>query len=268
MAISEWSPENVSLCAARQQRIIDQVGDLPKGGGYLIYATCTYNRKENEENIAFLTQEFAYEPVRVPLNEEWGIQESLITVAQDTYFGYRFFPHQVRGEGFFICVLRRSGNVAETVGLAKEFRHSHLKRIAAKAIPEELSSQLNMDRDFQFYQLGEGYFVMARAMQPIFEKLANALQIRYFGVELGQVIHGKWLPSHEWALSVLEKKNIPRLELSREESLRFLRKESISADNSPKGWLLVTYLALPLGWVKNLGNRVNNYYPKAWRIRS
>jgi len=267
-AISEWSPENVLLCAARQQRIIDHVGGLPKGGGYLIYATCTYNRTENEENIAFLSREFAYEPVRIPVQEEWGIQESAITVEEETYYGYRFFPHKVTGEGFFISVLRRSGSLDQTVGLAKEFRHSHLKRVSPKAIPDELSSQLDKEKTLRFYQLGESYFALPEGMQPVFEKLADALNIRYFGVELGKVVHGEWLPSHEWALSVLEKKNIPRLELSRDESLRYLRKETIMAGEAPKGWLLVTYLDLPLGWVKNLGNRVNNYYPKAWRIRS
>lgn len=267
-AISEWSPENVSHCAARQQRILDQVGALPKGGGYLIYATCTYNRRENEDNIAFLTREFSYEPVRIPINYEWGIQESEITVEEDTYYGYRFFPHQVTGEGFFISVLRRTGNSDQTVGLAKEFRHSHLRRVSPRDIPEELSAQLDNTKAMRLYQLGESYFAIPERLQPFFEKLADALNIRYFGVELGQVIRGEWLPSHEWALSVLEKKNIPRLELSRDEALQFLRKESISAENSPKGWLLVTFLGLPLGWVKNLGNRVNNYYPKAWRIRS
>ncbi|HSI78970.1 MAG TPA: hypothetical protein VK957_23955 [Lunatimonas sp.] len=267
-AISEWSPENVSLCAARQQRIIDQVGALPKGGGYLIYATCTYNRKENEENIAFLTREFAYEPVRIPVREEWGIRESEIAVEDDTFYGYRFFPHQVTGEGLFISVLRRSGNSDQSVGLAKEFRHSHLKRVSPRDIPNELSSQLDNTKALRLYQLGESYFAIPEKKQPIFEKLADCLNIRYFGVELGQVIRGEWLPSHEWALSVLEKKNIPRLALSRDEALKFLRKESISAENSQRGWLLVTYLGLPLGWVKNLGNRVNNYYPKAWRIRT
>lgn len=267
-AVSEWSPENVSLCVARQQRIIDQVGALPKGGGYLIYATCTYNRKENEENIAFLTQEFSYEPVRIPVSKEWGIRESEIIVEEDTYYGYRFFPHQVTGEGFFISVLRRTGNSDQSVRLAKEFRHSHLKRISPKIIPEELSSHLDSTKALRLYQLGESYFAIPERLQPTFEKLADSLNVRYFGVELGQVIRGEWLPSHEWALSVWEKKNIPRLELSRDEALQFLRKESISVDNSPKGWLLVTYLDLPLGWIKNLGNRVNNYYPKAWRIRS
>ena len=267
-AISEWSPENVSLCAARQQRIIDQVGALPKSGGYLIYATCTYNRSENEENIAFITQEFSYESVRIPIDKEWGIQESEINIEDDTYYGYRFFPHQVTGEGFFISVLRRTGQSDQSISLAKEFRHTHLKRVSPRDIPTELSSQLDHTKAIRLYQLGESYFAIPESLQPTFEKLADCLNIRYFGVELGQVIRGEWLPSHEWALSVLEKKNIPRLELPRDEALQFLRKDSVSADDSPKGWLLVTYLDLPLGWVKNLGNRVNNYYPKAWRIRA
>jgi NOL1/NOP2/fmu family ribosome biogenesis protein len=185
-----------------------------------------------------------------------------------TYYGYRFFPHQVTGEGFFISVLRRSGNSDQSVRLAKEFRHSHLKRVSPKAIPEEINSQLDSTKGLQFYQLGESYFVLPDEMQPLFEKLADRLNIRYFGVELGKVVHGEWLRSHEWAMSILEKKNIPRLELSRDEALRFLRKENISVHDAPKGWLLITYLELPLGWVKNLGNRVNNYYPKAWRIRN
>lgn len=267
-AIAEWSPDNVALCAARQQRILDQAGGLPKRGAYLIYATCTYNRKENEDNIAFLASEFAYEPVQVPLEASWGIVESEIPVDGQTFFGYRFFPHRVRGEGFFISVLRRAGGEERELNLTKEFRNDHLKRVPSKAVPKEIESQLIGTEALQLYQLGEGYFALDKERQAIFEKLSQALQIRYFGVELGQAIRGEWIPSHEWALSVLEKGSIPRLNLSLEEALSYLRKEAISANQSPKGWLLATYRDLPIGWVKNLGNRVNNYYPKAWRVRS
>lgn len=75
-AREEWSPENVKLCAARQQRILDQTGALPGPEGYLIYSTCTFNQQENEDMIRFLTEEFAYEPVRIPLNPDWGIVET------------------------------------------------------------------------------------------------------------------------------------------------------------------------------------------------
>ena len=43
LARAEWSPENVLLCSARQKRIVDKAGELVKGGGYLLYATCTFN---------------------------------------------------------------------------------------------------------------------------------------------------------------------------------------------------------------------------------
>jgi NOL1/NOP2/fmu family ribosome biogenesis protein len=54
--------------------------------------------------------------------------------------------------------------------------------------------------------------------------------------------------------------------LSTSEALQFLKKENLEI-NAPKGWLLATYQGLGLGWMKGLGNRINNYLPKDWRIR-
>jgi NOL1/NOP2/fmu family ribosome biogenesis protein len=53
-----------------------------------------------------------------------------------------------------------------------------------------------------------------------------------------------------------------------EEALDFLRKKEQSFSEFPLGWVLLTYQNLPLGWIKNLGKRANNYYPKEWRIRN
>jgi NOL1/NOP2/fmu family ribosome biogenesis protein len=44
-----------------------------------------------------------------------------------------------------------------------------------------------------------------------------------------------------------------------------LRRKEITLD-AATGWCLVKYAGLPLGWVKVLPNRVNNYYPSEWRI--
>ena len=91
--------------------------------------------------------------------------------------------------------------------------------------------------------------------------------MRYFGVELGKKQGKEWIPSHEWAISTLPKFHFPSLELSKEESLDFLRKKDFPLEQAPSGWVLLTYRNLPLGWVKKLDKRVNNYYPKEWRIR-
>ena len=267
-ARAEWSPENVLLCSARQKRIVDTAGELVKGGGYFLYATCTFNEKENEEILRFLTEEFAFEPVRIPLDPSWGIVETEVNTEDGTFYGYRFFPHKVAGEGFFITALRRpEGAYTQLAPSNKEFKHHSLKRVGEKE-SVELDKEVGGDGTGKFYLLQETYFRMQGDFNRELEKLAQVLSVRYFGVELGKKHKKEWIPSHEWALSILPKNGFPHQELTQEEALAFLRKKDQSYTNLPLGWVLLTYKKLSLGWVKNLGNRVNNYYPKEWRIRN
>jgi NOL1/NOP2/fmu family ribosome biogenesis protein len=267
-ARAEWSPEHVNLCASRQRRIVDKAGELVKGGGYLLYSTCTFNEKENEEILRFLTEEFAFEPVRIPLDPSWGIVETEVRTEEVPFFGYRFFPHKVAGEGFFITVLRRpEGAYAQEAPATKEFKHHSLKRLGEKE-SVLLEQEVGGDGSGKFYLLQEVYFRINGSNARAVEKLAQVLSVRYFGVELGKKQGKEWIPSHEWALSTLPKNGFPQQELSSEEALDFLRKKEQSFSNLPLGWVLLTYQKLSLGWIKNLGNRVNNYYPKEWRIRN
>ena len=267
-ARAEWSPENVLLCSARQKRIVDTAGELVKGGGYFLYATCTFNEKENEEILRFLTEEFAFEPVRIPLDSSWGIVETEVNTEDGTFYGYRFFPHKVAGEGFFITALRRpEGAYTQLAPSNKEFKHHSLKRVGEKE-SVELDKEVGGNGTGKFYLLQETFFRMQGDYNRELEKLAQVLSVRYFGVELGKKHKKEWIPSHEWALSILPKNGFPQQELTQEEALAFLRKKDQSYTNLPLGWVLLTYKKLSLGWVKNLGNRVNNYYPKEWRIRN
>ncbi len=267
-AREEWSADHVNLCSARQKRIVDKAGELVKGGGYLLYSTCTFNEKENEEILRFLTEEFAFEPVRIPLDPSWGIVETEVSTEEGTFFGYRFFPHKVAGEGFFITVLRRpEGAYAQEAPTTKEFKHHSLKRVGEKEAAG-LEIEVGGDGTGKFYLLQDAYFRMNGGYFQELEKLAQVLSLRYFGVELGKKQGEEWIPSHEWALSTLPKDGFPQQELSLEEALDFLRKKEQSFSELPLGWVLLTYQNLPLGWIKNLGKRANNYYPKEWRIRN
>ena len=267
-ARAEWSPDHVNLCSARQKRIVDKAGELVKGGGYLLYSTCTFNEKENEEILLFLTEEFAFEPVRIPLDPSWGIVETELSTEEGPFFGYRFFPHKVAGEGFFITVLRRpEGAYAQEAPATKEFKHHSLKRLGEKE-SAVLEQEVGGDGSGKFYLLQEAYFRINGSYARAVEKLAQVLSVRYFGVELGKKQGKEWIPSHEWALSTLPKNGFPQQELTMEEALDFLRKKEQSFAELPLGWVLLTYQKLPLGWIKNLGKRVNNYYPKEWRIRN
>jgi NOL1/NOP2/fmu family ribosome biogenesis protein len=86
-------------------------------------------------------------------------------------------------------------------------------------------------------------------------------------VQLGSPSAKEWIPSHEIALSIDRNNSLPSFDLSKEQALKFLKKENFETTDLPKGWLLLTYQGLGLGWIKSLGNRFNNYLPKHWRIR-
>lgn len=267
-ARDEWSLDHVQLCALRQERIMDQAAALVKAGGYLIYSTCTFNERENEEIVKYVVSEFAYEPVRIPLHPEWNIVESNIDTDEGQFFGYRFFPHLVPGEGLFVTVLKRSED-AEVLEprRVKDFKHPFLKSVS-NAEAALIQSQVYLPENSIFYKLQESVFWLNSNFRQHFEFLSRYLNIKYVGVELGQFSKNQVIPSHEWAMSFFPKTGFPTFDLDIKQALQFLRREEFSlSEDLPEGWILITYANLPLGWIKNLGNRINNYYPKEWRIR-
>ena len=100
VAVDEWSLDNVDLCVRRQRRILSDILPCLKPGGLLLYSTCTYNHRENEENVRWLRDEWGMEVLSVPeVRPEWGILGNLLP--GEDFPVYRFLPHRVRGEGFF-----------------------------------------------------------------------------------------------------------------------------------------------------------------------
>ena len=102
-ASHEWSEKNVELCSLRQRRIVADLWPALKENGLLIYSTCTYNEKENEENLNWISKEFPSTAESIKLTPDWGVE----AIEQETIKGYRFFPHRVKGEGFFISAIRK-----------------------------------------------------------------------------------------------------------------------------------------------------------------
>jgi 16S rRNA C967 or C1407 C5-methylase (RsmB/RsmF family)/NOL1/NOP2/fmu family ribosome biogenesis protein len=86
------------------------------------------------------------------------------------------------------------------------------------------------------------------------------------GVMTGKLAGKDFIPEHELAVSTLIRRDLPAISLSKEEAIQYLRKEDIRPQGEQRGWMLVQYEGQNLGWIKALGNRVNNYYPKEWRI--
>ena len=89
-AVSEWSEQNVIHCAARQNRILEDVWPALKEDGLLIYSTCTYNMQENENNLHNFMANHEGVSLKLNLPQEWNVLES----KHDQVFGYRMMPHR------------------------------------------------------------------------------------------------------------------------------------------------------------------------------
>ncbi|MGC3948552.1 MAG: RsmB/NOP family class I SAM-dependent RNA methyltransferase [Chryseolinea sp.] len=109
-AVDSWSPENVVLCSRRQRRILEDIWPSIKYNGYLIYATCTYNEQENEENLSWLLEREDAQSVAINTSEDWNVT----AVERQRIKGYHFYPHKVKGEGFFMAVIRKTSGSPTT----------------------------------------------------------------------------------------------------------------------------------------------------------
>jgi 16S rRNA C967 or C1407 C5-methylase (RsmB/RsmF family) len=110
--IREWSPQQVEKCWQLQREIVADAWACLNEGGFLIYSTCTFNTKENEENIRWILNEYDAEVLKVEIKPEWNITGSLLEGFQEPV--YRFIPGISRSEGLFVCVLRKRGVAAHS----------------------------------------------------------------------------------------------------------------------------------------------------------
>ena len=191
--ISEWSLQNVEKCWRLQREIVADAWECLNPGGLLIYSTCTFNTKENEENIRWILDNYDAQVLDIPIDPSWHITGSLLEGFNQPV--YRFIPGITRGEGLFVCALRKVGSLQP-----KPFNS---KSVALKVLEAE------------------------------FEKSATSVDVDFA------------------------------------EALKYLRGEALVLPaDTPRGVVTVTYKGIPLGPVKNIGNRANNLYPKPWRIKT
>lgn len=257
-ALMEWSEANVALCSGRQQRILADIWPALKQDGILIYATCSFSPQENEQILDFLAAEYDIAALKAPLQNDWGIVE--VTSPLKRITGYRFFPGKVRGEGFFIAGVRKN----EATGSLRpiRFKPQNTNKI------HQLAGYLLQAKEVQYIQPGkETYSAIHPAHEADWLLLQKALYFRKAGLPLGAPTAKEWIPAHDIALSLDASFSLPSISVNKEIALKFLKREELNIAAPAKGWQLIKFNNLGLGWVKSLETRVNNYLPKHWRIR-
>ena len=141
--IREWSEQNVEKCWQLQREIIDDAWACLNPGGLLIYSTCTFNTKENEENIRYFLEQYDdIEVVPVDVKPEWHITGSLLDGFHEPV--YRFIPGITRSEGLFMCVLRKRGEKREVRGERSDQRQKQERALTILSPLTTLHSPLQV----------------------------------------------------------------------------------------------------------------------------
>ena len=188
--ISEWSQQNVEKCWRLQREIVADAWECLNPGGLLIYSTCTFNIKENEENVRWIIDTYDAEPIMIPTEPEWNITGSLLEGFDVPV--YRFIPGITRSEGLFVCALVKRGVRSVECGVRNVLRQNQHLKVISLLNPHSTLHETKVDLPYQ-------------------------------------------------------------------DALRYLRGEAlILPPDTPRGIVTVTYKGVPLGPVKNIGNRANN----------
>ncbi|MCX7744702.1 MAG: RsmB/NOP family class I SAM-dependent RNA methyltransferase [Flavobacteriales bacterium] len=253
-SIFHWSVENTQLCTLRQKRILEAATEIVEEGGYLLYSTCTYNPNENELHRQQIIDS-GFEPVVINIPSAWNI-----TQLSDN--SMQFYPHKNKGEGFYIAVFKKIKPNSSKATFGKKNKLEIINTMPYQ-------SWINLPDNRKLIRTEKiSAIIFPDAWLDWLAFATNKLRIVHAGIEVGEIKGKDYILSHALAMSLFINKEVKTLEVDEFQARLFLSKESLVLPESiPHGYILISFQQIPLGWLKNLGNRSNNLYPQEFRIR-
>ena len=248
-AVEEWSVENVHRCVTRQADILSSIAPTVRPGGYLIYMTCTYNDLENDQQIDQLLQGGQWNLVTMDLSQYDGIVK--------TSYGHLMIPGRIKGEGQYIAVLRKKEDEEETTHLRQAKKHDYLSRKQRDVVAPFVA---DTPLAYTAITTPKGLlYLLQPSLMDQYLALRKTGKVVRAGLIAGKLSDRLLVPSQEVAYQINRSAAITTYSCTAEEALAYVHKTLPSID-SAKGWILMTYEGNGLGWVKNIGKRINNYF--------
>lgn len=283
-ALTEWSEENVALCAERQDTILDAAAAMLKPGGRIVYSTCTFAPAENEGTISrFIHSHPEFHVAEVPLCEgmshgrpEWvekpcdGIEKTI-----------RLFPHLLEGEGHYLAVLEKDGEIADDADMASDAgsRGGKNSKKAANRFQTSISEKECKDYiDFRKDTLakdgpmgkllwgGDGILILFGEqlyLAPAECPNLKGLKVLRPGLHLGTMKKNRFEPSHALALALGER-DVANVYDGTEIAEQYIKGMAFPAEGK-RGWNLITANGYSIGWGKLADGTMKNHYPKGLR---
>ena len=280
-ATDEWSPENVQICADRQDHILDQAAKMLCMGGRIVYSTCTFAPDENEGSIhRFLERHPDFSVVEAIFPEgfeagrpEWAeIRTGEVVGGDQTTEAFekakgegiastmRIWPHKVHGEGHYLAVLQKAGEKIE--GAVPRSLYGLERGLSEKEYKEFVEFKkecLKKDLQGVYLKFGDQLYLGPKDMPAL-----TKLRVLRPGLHLGTMKKNRFEPSHALALALNAEDVAQSCDLDIEDAKRFIGGQTFNTD-ADKGWNLITVDGYSLGWGKAAGGIMKNHYPKGLR---
>ncbi len=263
-SVSEWDSHGGDKLCQIQYSILCSAAQMVRGGGTIVYSTCTYAPEENEQIIERFLQEHPEFCLRnipkccgqAPGRGEWTLGGT------DMDACVRMWPHLLRGEGHFTACLVRRGDAYREPIKAKASADRDVIQAFRRFASDVLARPLE---EYCFYTVGNGLYAM-REMPARLDRI----KVCKFGWYMGCLDHDRFVPSQSLAsalsLDEIREEAVVKLSSTDPAAHSYLKCETPDFDMDRKGYGAVAIDGIPVGWVRSTGSIIKNMYPKGWRM--
>ena len=264
--INEWSEQNVTFCSKRQREILDIAQRLVKTDGKLIYSTCTFSKQEDEEIVDWVLENYNCDLEDIPDSIK-KVTFSSKCKSDDREKARKFYPFTGDGEGQFVSVFKNKNKIEDTL-----YTKKHLKNIGFISsgnyvlLKEFLIKNMSIVFDKRdIVCLGNTFYLVPKQFDDKLMTALDDLRIINIGVNLGNVVNNRFIPSHNLFMAMGEY-FIQKIELDNISLNKYLHGDELTISGYKNGYAVIAKNNFALGGVKVTNNKLKNLYPKGLRI--
>lgn len=264
--MKNWEQYGNEYYANLQKEILEYAGSMLAPGGMMVYSTCTFAPMEDEQSVQdFLDDhpDFHIIPIEKTPGMDDGHPEWIENGDEALKGCARLWPHRVQGQGHFVALLQREGELVKESG-------SRMRNEAGKGADDfYVWCRENLSRSMEEVLPAQGTLRLIKEhliLDPLPDHMLDGLRVLRGGLLLGEIKKNRFEPSQAWAMALKAADVVNYVDYCADdpEVIHYLKGETLNGSFA-NGWNLIGVDGCPLGWGKGNGSMLKNKYLKGWR---